>query len=82
MVLARKYGIGFWVLVPFIIAHQYLFLAVYTKAGNFTLTWFSVVALTSLTALVVGHLVFREAVSWVNYAGIALIAAGVALTKV
>ncbi|MGB3073027.1 MAG: hypothetical protein WBB68_02080 [Candidatus Moraniibacteriota bacterium] len=81
MILARKYGIGFWVLVPLIIAHQYFFLSVYTKAENFTLIWFTVVALTTVTALIIGHFAFQDTVSWVNNAGIALIVTGVALTK-
>ncbi|MFZ1654388.1 MAG: hypothetical protein WAT84_00965 [Candidatus Moraniibacteriota bacterium] len=80
-VLARKYGIGFWVLVPLIIVHQYFFLSVYTKAENFTLVWFSLVALTTVTALLIGHFAFQDTVSWVNNAGIALIVTGVALTK-
>lgn len=81
IVLARKYGISFWILVPLIIAHQYFFLSAYSKAPNFILIWFFAAALTSLLALIVGNFIFHDIISWKNYVGIGLIIAGIALTK-
>jgi drug/metabolite transporter (DMT)-like permease len=81
IVLSRKYGIAFLMLVPLVIVHQYFFLTAYTKAENFTLIWFFVAALTSVVALIIGHFIFHDVVSWQNYVGIALIVIGVTLTK-
>ncbi len=82
VVLSRKYGVAFLALIPIIVVHQYFFLSAYTKSENFTLIWFLAVALTSMMALGIGHLVFSDAFTWKDGLGIFLILAGVVLTKI
>jgi drug/metabolite transporter (DMT)-like permease len=82
IILSRKYGVAFLALMPLIVAHQYFFLTAYTKAGNFTIIWFFSVALTSVTALAVGVLIFHDILTWKSILGILLILCGVVLTKI
>jgi multidrug transporter EmrE-like cation transporter len=77
IVSMRKFGIGFWTLLPVTVLMQYCFMTAYLKAENFTVIWFVATGMTGLAAVLAGYFVFGEKLGVQEIAGILLIVSGI-----
>jgi multidrug transporter EmrE-like cation transporter len=68
--------------IPFILAHQFLFLWSYSNAPKFIIIWFITSALTSSLAFLLGYFLWHERVSLLNLVGIVLIVVGVVFLQI
>ena len=77
--LMRAKGFSFWMVLPFVLMAQYLFVTAYSKAPNFIVQWFLTSALSGMFAVLFGVLVFGDKAGWPQYVGVFLTVSGLFL---
>lgn len=70
----RQYSVNFWLLLPFTILMQFLFMTAYaSKQTSFTVIWFTAAGITALLSVLLGVFVFKDQVSVTQGLGVVTI---------